>query len=139
MFDPAASMPASCGTRHGNPRPGWPWRWALVALVALAVAACEPAPENPEQDATRTEGRAERFRALAVYNVGWGHLRAARRLARERGMNPDQWRHLKEVLPLLSKPEIAAKLPYGYARGTEPVRYVRRIREYRHIIKRHLE
>lgn len=35
------------------------------------------------------------------------------------------------VLPLLAREEYYRDLRYGYARGTEPVRCVRRIREYR--------
>jgi membrane-bound lytic murein transglycosylase F len=56
---------------------------------------------------------------------------------RDRGMNPHQCRHLKALLPLLAMPEIAARMPYGSACGTEAVRYLRRIREYRPILRRH--
>lgn len=76
--------------------------------------------------------------ALAAYNVGWGHLRDARKLARDLGANPRQWRELREVLPLLSEPRYYQRLQYGYARGNEPVRYVQRIREYRHILRQEL-
>jgi len=77
--------------------------------------------------------------ALAAYNVGWGHLEDARRLAEDLGLNPDHWRELKVVLPKLSDPAFYEDLQYGYARGSEPVRYVQRIREYRHIIESELE
>ena len=73
--------------------------------------------------------------ALAAYNVGWGHLLDARRLAADLGLNPDHWRELKVVLPKLAVPAVYEDLEYGYARGTEPVRYVQRIREYQHIIE----
>ncbi|MDZ7747842.1 MAG: membrane-bound lytic murein transglycosylase MltF [Halofilum sp. (in: g-proteobacteria)] len=76
--------------------------------------------------------------ALAAYNVGWGHLRDARELARGLGANPNHWRELRDVLPLLAEPRYYANLRYGYARGTEPVRYVQRIREYRHVLRRAL-
>ena len=76
--------------------------------------------------------------ALAAYNVGWGHLKDAQELARELGLNPYHWRELKEVLPLLAEPRYYESLRYGYARGTEPVRYVQRVREYRHVIERAL-
>ena len=46
--------------------------------------------------------------------------------------------HVREVLPLLAQPRYYESLQYGYARGTEPVRYVQRIREYRHILERAL-
>jgi membrane-bound lytic murein transglycosylase F len=77
--------------------------------------------------------------ALAAYNVGWGHLKDARELARELGLNPDHWRELREALPLLAEPRYYEELKYGYARGTEPVRYVQRIREYRHVLEREIE
>ena len=67
--------------------------------------------------------------ALAAYNVGWGHLLDARSLAEDLGLNPDHWRELKQVLPKLSDPDYYEDLRYGYARGTEPVRYVQRIIE----------
>jgi membrane-bound lytic murein transglycosylase F len=73
--------------------------------------------------------------ALAAYNLGYAHLRDARQLARERGLNPDRWSDLKEVLPLLQDPRYYERLAYGYARGTEAVRYVQRIREYRHVLE----
>ncbi|MDX1610119.1 MAG: membrane-bound lytic murein transglycosylase MltF [Halofilum sp. (in: g-proteobacteria)] len=73
--------------------------------------------------------------ALAAYNVGWGHLQDARGLAEDLGLNPDRWNDLQVVLPKLSDPDFYEDLRYGYARGTEPVRYVQRIREYQHIIE----
>jgi membrane-bound lytic murein transglycosylase F len=68
--------------------------------------------------------------ALAAYNVGMGHVYDARRLARELGKNPDLWHDFREVLPLLSQKKYYKDLRYGYARGSEPVRYVQRIRNY---------
>jgi membrane-bound lytic murein transglycosylase F len=77
--------------------------------------------------------------ALAAYNIGWGHLKDARKLADDLGLNPDHWRELKVVLPKLSDPAFYEDLQYGYARGSEPVRYVQRIREYQHIIESELQ
>jgi len=71
---------------------------------------------------------------MAAYNVGMGHLYDARRLARELDRDPDIWVEFQEVLPLLAKPEYYQDLRYGYARGTEPVRYVERIRNYYDIL-----
>lgn len=68
--------------------------------------------------------------ALAAYNVGMGHVYDARRLARELDTNPDLWHDFREVLPLLSQKKYYKDLRYGYARGSEPVRYVQRIRNY---------
>ena len=71
---------------------------------------------------------------LAAYNIGMGHLYDARRLARQQGKDPDLWRDLVTVLPLLSQKKYYKKLKYGYARGNEPVRYVQRIRDYQDIL-----
>ena len=73
--------------------------------------------------------------ALAAYNVGRGHLHDAQRLAREQGLNPHLWSDVKQVLPLLSDKRYYRNLKYGYARGTEPVRYVQRIRDYQLILE----
>ncbi len=73
--------------------------------------------------------------ALAAYNVGRGHMHDAQTLARQQDLSPYHWRDIKKVLPLLSSKRYYRNLKYGYARGTEPVRYVRRIREYRHVLE----
>lgn len=77
--------------------------------------------------------------ALAAYNIGRAHMHDAQTLARRLDLSPHHWRDLKQVLPLLAKKEYYKDLKYGYARGTEPVRYVQRIREYRHVLENHLE
>ncbi|HKJ88004.1 MAG TPA: membrane-bound lytic murein transglycosylase MltF, partial [Gammaproteobacteria bacterium] len=77
--------------------------------------------------------------ALAAYNLGRAHLHDAQKLAREQSLNPHRWRSLKKVLPLLAKKQYYRHLKYGYARGTEPVRYVRRIRDYRLVLKNELK
>jgi membrane-bound lytic murein transglycosylase F len=74
--------------------------------------------------------------ALAGYNVGSGHVRDAQKLAAEMGMNPNSWSALEQVLPLLRYPKFYRKTKHGYCRGTEPVRYVKRIRTYFDILKR---
>lgn len=75
--------------------------------------------------------------ALAAYNVGMGHIFDARGLARELGRDPDLWVEFREVLPLLAQPQYHRNLRYGYARGTEPVEYVRRVRNYQDILRNH--
>ena len=77
--------------------------------------------------------------ALAAYNVGMGHVWDARRLARRFGRNPDSWNTLKEMLPLLSQKKYYKSLPYGYARGMEPVQYVGQIRQYRAILAKRFQ
>ncbi len=72
--------------------------------------------------------------ALAAYNIGMGHLHDAQTLARRMNKNPNTWRDLKTVLPLLSQKKYYKQLKYGYARGSEPVRYVSAIEKYADII-----
>lgn len=73
--------------------------------------------------------------ALAAYNVGMGHLYDARTLARRQGKNPNLWVDMQEVLPLLAQKQYYKTVDRGYARGSEPVRYVSRIRNYEDILK----
>jgi len=73
--------------------------------------------------------------ALASYNVGYGHVRDAQKIAIKKGLNPDTWETLKKVLPLLRRPEYYREARYGYARGTEPIRYVSHILTYYDILR----
>ena len=77
--------------------------------------------------------------ALASYNVGYGHLEDARRLAESAGRNPDRWLDVKEFLPLLSQKEWYSKTRHGYARGHEPVLYVQNIRRYYDVLSRRFD
>ncbi len=66
---------------------------------------------------------------LAAYNAGQGHVKDARRLAKQQGLNPNVWfDHVEKAMLLLSKRKYSRKARYGYVRGTEPVNYVREIR-----------
>jgi len=78
------------------------------------------------------------YMALAAYNVGLAHLRDARKLAQRLGKDPHVWSELRQVLPKLSDKRYYKTLKYGYARGLEPVRYVRHIRDYDDVIAKHL-
>ncbi|MDY6903728.1 MAG: membrane-bound lytic murein transglycosylase MltF [Thermodesulfobacteriota bacterium] len=73
--------------------------------------------------------------ALASYNIGYGHVRDAQKIAAQKGLDPTRWRDLKEALPLLRNRQYYKKTRYGYARGTEPVRYVEQILMYYDILK----
>ena len=73
--------------------------------------------------------------ALAAYNVGFNHLKDARMIVEQLGGNPDTWVDLSEALPLLAQRKWYSQLPYGYARGWEPVLYVNNIRAYYNILK----
>ncbi|BFM14450.1 hypothetical protein R50073_06330 [Maricurvus nonylphenolicus] len=67
---------------------------------------------------------------LAAYNAGTGHVRDARRLAKKLGKDPNRWfGHTEEAMLLLSEPRYFRLARFGYVRGSEPVEYVRRIRD----------
>jgi membrane-bound lytic murein transglycosylase F len=72
--------------------------------------------------------------ALAAYNVGYGHVLDARKLAREDGQDPNIWVHVKDYLPLLTQHKYYSKTTHGYARGWEPVAYVENVRNYYDIL-----
>jgi len=72
--------------------------------------------------------------SLAAYNIGLGHVYDAQKLAKKLNKNPNSWKDLKTVLPLLSQKKYYRNLKYGYARGSEPVRYVDAIQQYYNII-----
>ena len=64
---------------------------------------------------------------LAAYNVGYGHLEDARKLAQSQGKNPDAWADVREALPLLAHEEYYPALKHGYARGWEPAQMVDKV------------
>lgn len=73
--------------------------------------------------------------ALATYNMGQGHMYDARKLSRRFGLDPEKWYNMLRILPLLKKKEYYKTLTYGYARGDEPVTYVRKISGFYRILK----
>ncbi len=73
--------------------------------------------------------------ALAAYNVGFNHIKDARQIVEWQGGDPDKWVDLSKALPLLAQRKWYTRVPYGYARGWEPVLYVNNIRAYYNIIK----
>jgi len=80
----------------------------------------------PEPDRT--------WMALAAYNVGLGHLEAARRIAETRDLDPHRWADVRDSLPLLTQEKWYRRVRSGYARGWEPVRYVDNIRRYLEVL-----
>jgi peptidoglycan lytic transglycosylase F len=72
--------------------------------------------------------------ALAIYNIGRGHVDDARIIADRLGKDPDRWTDVKETLPLLQKSQYYEKTRNGYARGREPVRYVQNVRYYYNLL-----
>ncbi|KON82238.2 membrane-bound lytic murein transglycosylase MltF [Azoarcus sp. PA01] len=74
--------------------------------------------------------------AVAAYNLGMGHMNGARAIARGMGRDDTTWWDLKAVLPLLSRPEYAARLKSGPARGGEAVIMTENIRNFHGILAR---
>lgn len=73
--------------------------------------------------------------ALAAYNVGYNHVMDARQIVEWQGGDPDTWIDVSDALPLLAKRQWYERVPYGYARGWEPVLYVNNIRSYYNIMR----
>jgi len=72
--------------------------------------------------------------ALAAYNIGIGHVRDARKITAQHGDNPNRWSDVKKHLPKLTQPRWYRKTKYGYARGHEPVEFVKNIRMFYDIL-----
>ncbi len=75
--------------------------------------------------------------ALAAYNVGMGHLNAARYIAKTQQVDPNSWYAMKKVLPLLEKPQFYNRLKSGKGRGGEAVMMTENIRMYTEIMNRY--
>jgi len=74
--------------------------------------------------------------ALAAYNLGMGHLRGGRQFAAGLKKSPNHWADMKDVLPLLARPEYYRRLKSGRARGGETVIMVENVRNYYDILVR---
>ncbi len=68
--------------------------------------------------------------ALAAYNMGMGHLHDARKLADQKGLDPDKWPAVSSVLGLLSQEKWYGQTRHGYARGFEARDFVESIQLY---------
>lgn len=66
--------------------------------------------------------------ALASYNVGYAHVKDARRVARWLKNDPDLWfGHTDAAMLKLQDPDYYNHVQFGYARGSETVKYVKDI------------
>jgi membrane-bound lytic murein transglycosylase F len=69
---------------------------------------------------------------LAAYNCGLGHVQDARRLAGQKGLDPNTWdQNVDQMILALSYPKNYYNdvVQHGYLRGVEPYRYVKQIFE----------
>lgn len=73
---------------------------------------------------------------VAAYNLGQGHMNGARQIAPSLKRDPNSWYEMKQVLPLLARPEYYSRLKSGRARGGEAVIMVENIRTYYDILCR---
>lgn len=65
---------------------------------------------------------------LASYNAGLGHVLDARRLAEQKGWDPDRWfDHVERAMLLLSQRRYYSQARHGYVRGSETVAYLTNI------------
>ncbi|PIE86393.1 MAG: lytic transglycosylase F [Bacteroidia bacterium] len=93
-----------------------------------------------QQFAKQIPNKSERIKfILAAYNVGFGHIEDAQRLAKKYGKNPTIWnKHTEKYLALKSNPKFYRDevVKYGYCRGRIPTIYVSEILDrYEHYIK----
>ena len=88
---------------------------AGIKYMAQLIAGFEP--ELPFKHRVRF--------ALASYNAGPHHVADARLLAREMGLDPNKWfGHVEKAMLRLEDPKVARRMPHGFCRGSEPVKYV---------------
>ena len=73
--------------------------------------------------------------ALASYNIGPGHMNGVIAIARSMGRDVTSWMEMKEVLPMMGRPEYAARLKSGAPRGGEAVAMAENVRTYFDILK----
>lgn len=65
---------------------------------------------------------------LAAYNAGLGHVLDARRLAEQKGWDPNRWfDHVERAMLLLSQRHYYSQARHGYVRGSETVAYLTNI------------
>ncbi len=72
---------------------------------------------------------------LAAYNIGLGHLEDARVITQKMGDDPNLWIDVEKHLPKLSQKKWYSQTKFGYARGHEPVSFVKRVHRYFDILR----
>ncbi len=130
-FNPKArSFAGAQGLLQVMPRTGRQFGYSNLTNPEIGVAAGLAYMDWLEQRFPARLDLAEKlYFTLAAYNAGHGHVEDARRLAEQLGKDPDKWfGNVEQAMLLLSKPQYARKARYGYVRGSEPVNYVRQIK-----------
>ena len=103
-------------------------RDSILGGARYLVMIKQTIPERiPEPDRT--------WLMLASYNIGYGHLEDARVLAQRQGRDPDSWEVVRDALPLLAQERWFTETRRGYARGWEPVGFVRNVQTYLEILE----
>jgi membrane-bound lytic murein transglycosylase F len=103
-------------------------RSSILGAARYLALIKDTIPEHiPEPDRT--------WLTLAAYNIGYGHLEDARILAQSAGRDPDSWDAVREKLPLLAQERWFMHTRRGYARGWEPVGFVRNVQTYLQILE----
>ncbi len=103
-------------------------RSSILGAARYLALIKDTIPERiPEPDRT--------WFTLAAYNIGYGHLEDARILAQNAGHDPDSWAAVRDKLPLLAQERWFTQTRRGYARGWEPVGFVRNVQTYMDILE----
>jgi membrane-bound lytic murein transglycosylase F len=93
-------------------------------------------------DAFAEEGLEQRQQvrfAIAAYNVGIGHVRDARAIAVEVGLDKNVWfKNVEESLRLKKVPKWHEKSKFGYCRADEPIRYVSNVQSWYDVYVRYV-
>lgn len=77
--------------------------------------------------------------ALAAYNVGLGHVKDARALAKRRGLDENRWfQNVEKAIRLKKDPRWYRQTRYGYCRAEQPIAYVSRIQTRYDVYTRHV-
>ena len=74
-------------------------------------------------------------RALPRVEGAEDEPRDARVLTQRRGQDPDSWPAVRTNLPLLAQERYFTTLKRGYARGWEPVGFVRKVQTYAELLR----
>jgi peptidoglycan lytic transglycosylase F len=77
--------------------------------------------------------------AIAAYNVGLGHVKDARTIATEVGLDKNVWfKNVEEALRLKKLPKWHEKSKFGYCRADEPIQYVSKVQSWYDVYVRYL-